>query len=367
VTTDVSDSADVRGDPYEVDAPWMTRVLQRAGVARGATVDVVRVDAFIGTGQMARSVRLGLEWNDGEGRPPSVVAKVPSDDPTARTTGFAHSSYRTEWAFYNELAPTVAIRTPACYAALYDEAKPDFVIVMEDLAGSRQGDQFAGLTVDQAALAMEQAAGLHGPRWGDPTLRSFMPDRPKGAQSAEYLGLLYGAMVDPFIERLGAGLDPDVVDLALRLAPQIATWATGSDTAETIIHLDFRPDNFLFAEAPDAPPLVVVDWQTVTSGLAMFDVAYVLGGSFLPADRSACERALVREYLDRLTTHGVDYDEDTAWTDYRRGALWGLVMSVIATSLAANTERGNEMLTVMAARAGRHALDLDSLAVVAAL
>lgn len=364
MATDLTDGVDVRGDPYEIDGPWMTRLLERAGVAKGATVDEVRVDAFIGTGQMARSVRLGLEWDDAEGRPPSVVAKVPADDLTARTTGFVHSTYRTEWAFYTELAPTVAIRAPACYAALYDEAKPDFVIVMEDLAGSRQGDQFAGLTVDQAALAMKEAAALHGPRWGDPTLRSFMPDRPKGAQSAEYLGLLYGATVEPFIERLGTGLDPEVIDLARRLTPLVTAWASGSGTPETVIHLDFRPDNFLFAVAPDAPPLVVVDWQTVTTGPAMSDVAYVLGGSFVPAARAANERRLVQEYREHLATHGVDYDENTAWTDYRRGAIWGVVMSVIATSLAANTERGNEMLTVMAARAGQHALDLDSLAVI---
>ncbi len=43
-------------------------------------------------------------------------------------------------------------------------------MIMEDLADSRQGDQMLGLTVDEAALAVEQAVGLHAPRWGDPTL-----------------------------------------------------------------------------------------------------------------------------------------------------------------------------------------------------
>ena len=39
-------------------------------------------------------------------------------------------------------------------------------------------------------------------------------------------------------------------------------------------------------------------------------------------------------------------------------------MSVIATILAVETDRGNDMLTVMAARHGRQALDLDAMALL---
>ena len=45
--------------------------------------------------------------------------------------------------------------------------------MMEDLAPAEQGDQLGGCSADDAALAMEQAAHLHGPRWDDPTLRNF--------------------------------------------------------------------------------------------------------------------------------------------------------------------------------------------------
>ena len=58
------------------------------------------------------------------------------------------------------------------------------------------------------------------------------------------------------------------------------------------------------------------------------------------------------------------YDADACWLDHRLGAVWGVVMSVIATVLAAETERGNAMLTVMAQRHGRPALDLDTLALL---
>lgn len=342
----------------------MTEALQVAGVARGAKVVDVAVEAFIGTGQTGRNARLRLTWDDPAGRPPSVVGKFPSADPNARTAAFQNGSYRNEWAFYSELARTVAIRTPACHVARYDHDGAAFVLIMEDLADSRQGDQFAGLSRDQAALAIEQAVGLHAPRWGDATVADFSPDRPQGDQAAMMLGMVYQMMVEPFLERLGSGLDDDEVDLVRRLAPVVPRWATGSDTPRTVVHLDFRPDNFMFGVTPDAPPLVVVDWQTVGHGWAMWDLAYLIGGSFEPAVRAQVERELLADYLDRLSAAGVPYDADTCWRDYRTGALWGVVLSVIATILAAETDRGNEMLTLMAARAARHALDLDSMALL---
>ena len=62
----------------------------------------------------------------------------------------------------------------------------------------------------------------------------------------------------------------------------VGAWALGSGSPLTVAHYDFRPDNFLFARSPDAPPLVVVDWQTANEGLGMVDVAYMIAGSFSP-------------------------------------------------------------------------------------
>ena len=165
------------------------------------------------------------------------------------------------------------------------------------------------------------------------------------------LGMVYQMMVEPFLERLGPGLDDDVVELVRLLGPKAPAWATGTDTPRTVVHLDFRPDNFMFGESADAPPLVVVDWQTAGHGFAMWDLAYLIGGSFEPAIRADVERDLLALYRDRMAAAGVDYDADTCWRDYRNGALWGVVMSVIATILAAETDRGNDMLTVMARQA----------------
>lgn len=350
---------EVRGDPFAIDAAWMTAALEHGGVARGATVTDLRLEGFIGTGQMGRNARFTLAWDDPKGRPGSVVGKFPTDDATARATGFDNGTYLKEWAFYTELKPTVGIRTPEVYVASYDAATPDFVLIMEDLSGSQQGDQFRGLTADEAALGVEQAVALHAPRWGDDALLALL-GAPR-EETAAMLGGIYAATMEGTLDRLGPRLTDDVMALVRDFAPLVPRWALGTGTPSTLVHMDYRPDNFLFAATPGAPPLVVVDWQTISYGLGTNDVAYMIGGGFEAGDRAAVERDLVTDYCERLHAAGVDYDPDDCWRDYRWSSLWGVAMSVIATMLAEETERGNGMLTTMLRRHAQHALDVDAL------
>jgi aminoglycoside phosphotransferase (APT) family kinase protein len=155
-----------------------------------------------------------------------------------------------------------------------------------------------------------------------------------------------------------------VIELTRRFATVIRRWPDASATPKTIVHGDFRPDNLLFGRTPEAPPLVVVDWQTVSLSLGVADLAYLLGNGFRPGERAVVERDLVEDYRRRLDADGVDYSADDCWRDYRLGTLHGIVISVIATVVAEQTERGDEMLTLMAQRHGRHALDLDALALL---
>ena len=117
---------------------------------------------------MSRNGR-SLTWDHPEGRPATVVGKFPSDDADPRVS-FANGTYFGECSFYADLAPTVDIRTPLCWVVRHDEAQQSFVLIMEDLAGSVQGDQFGGCTDDGSRSPCPRRTALHGPRWGDSTL-----------------------------------------------------------------------------------------------------------------------------------------------------------------------------------------------------
>jgi hypothetical protein len=338
--------------------------MEEAGIADGARVTDVVFEGFVGTGQMSRNARLRIDWDaPAGGRPTSFVGKFPSDDDTARAGAIAAGLYFHEYEFYSRLQNTVEVSTPKCFVAEYDDSG-SFVLLLEDLAGSEQGNQLTGCTLDEIALGLEQAVGLHAPRWGDPTLAALDALAPSDEGRAEMLNGFYGNTYGPGLERLGPRLEDDVVDLVRRFAPLVAQWSWGLGTPHTIVHNDFRPDNFLFGRSADAPPIAVVDWQTTSKSVGLADVAYLIGGALDPAQRAASERALVEEYRSRLNARGITYSADDCWRDYRWGALWGLIIAVAATMMAEMTERGDAMLTHMISMHGRHSLDLDALSIL---
>jgi hypothetical protein len=349
------------GDPLALDAAWMTEALESGGIADGATVTDLEFDGFIGTGQMSRNARYRLTWDRPGDRPTTVVGKFPSADENTKRSSFDSGAYHHEYAFYAQLAPTVAIRTPRCWVARFDAAAPDFVLILEDLADSKQGDQFSEPSDQITAHAIEQAAALHGPRWGDPTLAAEPAMQSPFGDRGELLRHYYTAATDVCLTRLGHGLDDDVHQLIRDFTPLIGTWAQGTGTPTTAVHGDFRPDNFLIGTTPDAVPFAVVDWQTLSLGLGVADVAYFIGGAFEPARRRDIERELLERYRVELARYGLRYGADECWRDYVWGTLHGVIIAVCATMMADQTERGDAMLTLMASRHARHAIDLGAL------
>jgi hypothetical protein len=355
----------IRSDPRTIDGPWLSQALEAAGVARGATVTDVRFDGFIGTGQMSRNGRLSLTWDDPDGRPPTIVGKFPTDDPPTRASSFANGAYFNECSFYADLAPTVDVCTPHCWVVRYDEDAQDFVLILEDLAGSVQGDQFSGCTDDEIALAVSQAVALHAPRWGDPTLASAPAFSRLTEDPFVRLQRYYDATMEGCLARLGPRLTDDEVKLIRDFAPLVQRWAAGTGTPRTIVHGDFRPDNFLLGRKEGAPPIAVVDWQTVSLGIGPTDAAYLVGGAISPDERAGIEVDVVAEYRSQLNARGIDYSNDDCWRDYRWGTVHGVLISVLAAVMAEQTERGDDMLSLMASRHARHAIDLQALDLIA--
>lgn len=162
-------------DASAVDAAWLTQRLRDAGVIREARVIDVESRA-VGVGMLGDSIRFSVTYDRDEqlvegGTPTSFVGKFASADPVSRKTGHEFGLYRREVGFYRHVADTVGIRTPRCFSAELDEADGSFALLMEDLTPARPGNQLTGCDVRDAEVAMAQAAALHGPRWGDETLR----------------------------------------------------------------------------------------------------------------------------------------------------------------------------------------------------
>jgi hypothetical protein len=363
-----------------VTATWLTQVLRRAGAIGDETV--VAFDAApVGTGQMADSVRLTLRYDaDVPHAPRSVVGKFTAADDASRATGIAMRTSEVEVRFYQEVASTVAVRTPRCYFADVDPATAEFVLVLEDLAPACPGDQVAGCTVDEAAAALVELAALHAPRWADRGLErlEWLDRRTDDANdtTAQFLPVLF----DGFVDRYGGVLDDDAIEVGRRLMARLGPYLRNQPRPWTVQHADYRLDNLLFVpgggsraggggraggSTPEVPAarerVAVVDWQTVVLGPGVADVSYFLGAGPSVDDRRRYERELVGEYHAALVARGVEgYSFEDCFTGYRRYAYAGYLMAVGASMMVERTARGDEMFLAMARRHAAQIADLDS-------
>lgn len=330
----------------EITTGWLAEVL-------GEPVRLFTSER-VGTGQIGTCYRLRLDGDR------TVLAKLPAEEPGARD--MMAGAYRGEVRFYETVAPTVAVRAPACRYAEMAADSGDFVLLLEDLAPREQGDQLAGCTVDQARDAVVNLAGLHGPRWSDPTLQDVDTLSINGPDDIALLLEMYGPTTELFLDGLGDLVGPEDAATLRACVPVIGPWLLARQERFGLVHGDYRLDNLLFPPGGGAG-VVAVDWQTLSLALPARDLAYFLGTSLTVEDRRAHERDLVAAYHRALTAYGVvGYSFEECWDDYVFAMLQGPLVATFGCAYGTRTERGDRMFAAMVARACTAIRDLDSLA-----
>lgn len=341
----------------DLTSSWISTALGR---------DIAQVSATpVGTGQMGACYRLRLSGEDG--LPATMLAKLPTADPDARS--FLHGSYAIEVAFYRDLLPTLEVRAPIAYYAAISQ-DPDqrgtFTLLLEDLAPAEQGDQIRGCAPDQARRAVENAAGLHAPRWSDPTLLDVDGLSLPGQDDADALDAVFGDAVESTLERLGELVRDADAALLRAVAPYAGRWSLGRADCFGLVHGDYRLDNLMLH--PDGR-VWAVDWQTLSLGLPTRDVAFVLGTGLHVDERRVHERSIVATYHQRLVELGVkDYSADQCWEDYRLGMLQGPLIAALGCAYSSTaTDRGDRMFAAMICRSVEAIRDLDTISLLEAL
>lgn len=337
--------------PHRIDAEWMTSVL--CGQANGPRVTEVRATR-VGTGQAGDCVRFDLTYSQQNGEyPSSVIGKFPSPDPCTFDVATAQGDYEREVKFYRDLAAGAAIATAQCYLAEFNDISGQFVLLMEDLSPSRQGDQLSGVSIDQARLAVEQAAMLHAAYWNDPAIEKIewikLTPRWRGVLPS---GEQIRTAAEGFCHRYAGRLSGDVFTVCRRYAERVEHYRTIARPNRCLAHYDFRPDNMMFASVAGGRPLTVLDWQTLSYAPGADDLAYFIAGALSPELRRTHECELLEHYLTVLRQSGVgNYGMAELERDYAIGSFRLLATSIGGAMAVQQTDRGDKMFLQMMASA----------------
>jgi aminoglycoside phosphotransferase (APT) family kinase protein len=353
-------SIDAPEGPSGLTSEWLAAALDHAG--HNVTITNVAVEE-IGTGQTGSCYRVTARFASETDLPSTFVAKLPAGDPSVRER--VAFGYRAEVAFYRSVAPTLKVPVPRCYLSTISEDAQSFVLLLEDLSPARQGDQLAGCSPAHARAGVVALAGLHGPRWCDPSWRNFtataMPLA--DAELAKSLGDVARMAADMFLERLGKRMSQADRQTLDAYPERVPPWLLANPDRFSLLHGDYRLDNLMFA--PDDASVTVVDWQTLSVGLPARDLAYFVSTSLPPEVRAEQEHALVKAYHAALVGWRVhDYDLDECFADYRLGMLQAPLISTLGAAFSATTERGDEMALVMLQRACAAIRELNTLEII---
>ncbi len=372
----------------ELTPEFLTGALREGGSLAEATVTEVETEVLgVGQGFIGDVARLTLRYDRDEASAPrTLIVKLPTSTDQNRGLGNLGGMYEREIRFYRELRGEIGIRTPAYYYSAMDETagaryansitrfidrlpgillrlllrfftwlaalnKRRFLIMLEDMAPARLGDQVAGCSSEDAAVALRDLARLHAQFWNDPRL--------------EELWWIIPLDLAPNIFRhfIDQGREPFLAQYADRLTPaarEKLAWLECNDLELmrrmggppfTIVHGDFRLDNMFFdakeREQGGGDEIVLFDWQGPGRGLGAFDVAYFLSASLPLGTPPEAEQSMMRLYHDELAGLGVkDYPWEQFERDYRLSMLLMLerIAAAAADIIELGENRGRELM-----------------------
>mgnify|MGYP001581662181 FL=1 len=316
----------------------------------------------VGSGQVGDSYRLFLDWNNNEG-PETIIAKCSAKDLTSRQTAKNMNLYEIEAYWYNQYGNKIPIRCPEAYFVGLDKKDiGNFIMFMEDLSPARQISQMAGCNVNDIRLALDEVALLHKAHWDDNNLSkikclNYGKDRKKFIK--QFLIEIYPDWCSRYKDRI----DKSILEMGKSLIDRYDSYIEIKTEPIVLSHGDFRLDNMLFYD--NNGRVAVLDWQTLSAGVPMADIAYCISTSFSDSnDRKIHEESLVSRYLKKLNLDDGVYPYELAWRDYRRCSFIGFLMGVISSMLVERTERGDEMFAVMVERSGKQAIQLERLSLI---
>ncbi len=390
----MSESSDIPVDASQIDRAFFARALKEFA-PHDEIVSVATEIVGEGAGFLGDVMRVRLDLVEGATTPRSMILKIPAASENRRI-GQTLGAYEREIRFYSELQPSLNIRTPEHYFSdmgrtpgpeqslkvirflnglpywllrlvfppmvwLIGLQKIPYVLLIEDLASYRIGDQVGGCTRDEARRALDTMARMHSRFWGSNELDAY-PWLMSLDMGEHITQMLYLKSVEEFKvahpEWLSSKhraqlnwLKENYVEMTRQMSEQ----------PDTLVHGDFRLDNLCFDDTVDE--VVVFDWQTPTRGTYGIDLAYFVSGTQVNDADDTIVDELLDYYRQQLGTQGIDVSGEQVRWQYECGVMFILHRMVFAETqqvLEMGKGRGEELLDGWIRRVLGHAEDIDA-------
>lgn len=324
-----------------------------------------------GPGFVSDMCRLALSSAD-PNVPERVVVKVNPTFEGANALATRYHLFEREALFYKEGAPQTPIRTPQIYFADADHATTRGIIMMEDCSGYevRSSVEPVPATLEEARWVADTSARLHAHWWSGDSANTPWALAPGAALWETFFGDCTEQWPEFNASDAADVLSPQGRKLAQRLERDFGAKVMNAFPRDrlTLCHLDYHIDNMFFEPGAE-DPVIVFDWQGVSWGRGVFDLAYFLGFAYEPQMRASIEADVLAHYLDVLKSRGVsDYDSDELRRDYRFGLLFALwVVPIAVPNLDFSSDLGQRLLNKVVRCKFEAALDHGAMELLNAL
>ena len=342
----------------DVTPAWLTSALAEAGI--GGMVESVESEQIgEGVGFIGQLHRLTIGYSERPANAPaSLIAKMPTDEPGGRMMGGLLRLYETESGFYRHLAADCPVPSARCYYNGADVDAGSYCLLLEDLGELEPGDQLRPRTIDETVEMLTMMARIHA-TWSDGRAdRHSWLRRIDDASSLVLLSMFDDAY--PVTMELHGHVIPEYMhDWGPRFKEIAPQWVTEfAAQPSTIVHGDFRTDNFMFG---GEGPQVLLDWQVSSRAPGAYDVYYFLAMCPDADECSANLDALLDHYLDVLAAEGATAPTRDELLDQMRGVgLFLTTLGVVTFSqIDPTNERGSELFLSMWRRGIKLAETID--------
>lgn len=218
-----------------------------------------------------------------------------------------------------------------CFGILDEGPAEPLSLLFEDLSESHYQTTWPIVpALSDCERAVGALARIHGHWWARTGSIDIASPPVAAYQDPEHLATFFPDFADCVGDYLSPARIAHYEAVFTNLNDLLARRVTADN--RTLLHTDPHFWNFLFPKDTRQGDCVIFDWPLWRTGLAGWDLAYMIGLHLYPEHRHRFEQPLLDHYWRMLQDGGVAYDRQDVQLDYRIGVIAGLLMPVMEFS-----------------------------------